>query len=252
MHGLRFYSRILFLTAFVFIGSLSPPAIAESQSEEEHDPLDIELTSRWTTLVLLRNKRHKSQPIPADMPLRAVINLSFEGPHPKHPHLLGKYEADGRFIMHEGYLQQESGTAAMIQLPKGDSFDLEGMVSLKGEGSWLILLGWDMEKKSGYCLYQPQLRVSGGPFHICRIENGKTVAESDREMANLDLNGEGPLRIRVLEKNLSLQVLDQLIVHDYRLKDYQPGHIMIGTYNSRYGPKKLGVASLRMRLAEPK
>lgn len=243
---------ILICVAFVLIGSDPAPLIAQAQSQDEPDPLDIELTERWKTLLLLRNKRQKSQPIPADMPVRAVINMSFEGPHPTHPHLLGKYEADGRFIMHEGCLQQESGHSALIQLPTADSFDLEGLVNLKGEGSWLILLGWDVETNSGYCLYQPQLRVSGGPFHICRIEKGKTVTDSDREIANVDLNGEGALRIRVLEKELSMQVLDQLIVHDYTLKHYQPGAIMIGTYNSRYGPKKLGIASLRMRLAEKK
>ena len=116
----------------------------------------------------------------------------------------------------------------------------------------MILIGWDPETTSGYCLYQPQLRVSGGPFHLCRIEKGKTVPDSDREISNVDLNGEGALRMRVLDKELSLQVLDHLIVHDYTLKHYQPGHIMIGTYDSRYGPKKLGIGSLRIRKAEKK
>lgn len=228
------------------------PVSVALQTSSEPDPLDIELTSRWKTLLLLRSRRQKAKPIPADMPIQPVINMTFDGPHPEHPHLLGKYDADGRFILHEEYLQQESGNAALVQLPKVDSFDLEGIVNLKGEGSWLILLGWNMETNSGYCLYQPQLRVSGGPFHICRIEKGKTVDKSDRELANVDLNGEGALRIRVLEKKLSLQVLNQAIARDYTLKDYQPGYIMIGTYNSRYGPKKLGIKSLRIRKAEKK
>jgi len=239
-----------FLLLFIILALCPAPISAAYQSKTPPDPLDVELTPRWKTLLLLRSPRHKSQPIPADMPMRAMINMTFEGPHPDHPHLLGKYDANGRFILHQGYLQQESGKAALVQLPKADSFDLEGIVNLKGEGSWLILLGWNTETNSGYCLYQPQLRVSGGPFHICRIENGKTVPNSDRELANVDLNGEGALRIQVLEKDLSLQVLDKLIVRDYTLKDYQPGHILIGTYNSRYGPKKLGIRSLRIRKAE--
>jgi hypothetical protein len=249
MRNLPYDLLVLF---FVAVALCSVPINAALQSSSEPDPLDIELTRRWKTLLLLRSSRHKTKPIPADMPLQPVINMTFAGPHPGHPHLLGKYDADGRFILHQGYLQQESGKAALVQLPKADSFDLEGIVNLKGEGSWLILLGWNAETNSGYCLYQPQLRVSGGPFHICRIEKGKTVPKSDQEIANVDLNGEGALRIRVLEKALSLQVLDQAIARDYFLKNYQPGHIMIGTYNSRYGPKKLGIRSLRIRKVEKK
>ncbi|MBD3674831.1 MAG: hypothetical protein HUJ26_15040 [Planctomycetaceae bacterium] len=230
--------------SLVVIGVTSPLA---AQKIEKN--LDVEFSeTKWTTLLLLRRGPVQPQPIPAKVPLRSMTKLEFEGPNPGHPHLLSKCEVDGRFVMQNGYLIPEPKKSAALQLPSCDSFQLEGKIGLDGEGGWFLLFGWDPENTSGYCLYNTQLRTQGSPWRLCRIENAKMVAGSEVELVEEEkVNGVGGIQMEVVERELSLKILNHTIADHYALKDYQPGAIVFGTYKPRYGPKKMGLQSLRMK-----
>ena len=212
-------------------------------------PLDVELSkTKWKTLLLIRKGTSQPEPIPANVPLKSIPDLEFEGPNPGHPHLLASCKVDGRFVMQNKYLIPEPEKSAALQLPASDSFQLEGTMGLDGEGGWFILIGWQPESATGYCLYNTQLRTQGSPWRICRLENGKMVSGSEVELIEEQkVNGVGGLHMQVVEKQLTLKLLDHTIAEDYTLKDYQPGAIVFGTYKPRYGPKKIGLQSLRMK-----
>jgi len=211
--------------------------------------IDVELSeTKWTTLLLLSRGPVKAEPIPAKIPLQSIRELVFEGPNPGHAHLLSGCNIDGQFVMQNGFLIPEPEKSAALQLPACDSVALEGKVGLDGEGGWFILIGWDLETTSGYCLYNTQLRTQGSPWRLCQIKDAKMVAGSEVELiAEQKVNGLGGLSMQVVNKKLTLKILNHAIADDYSLKDYTPGAIVFGTYKPRYGPKKMGIQSLRMK-----
>jgi len=237
---------LLILFSFCLLSEMNTKHLVAQLPEKK---LDIELSDRkWTTLLLLRGSNPQAEPIPVKVPLKSVSALEFEGPQLGHPHLLGSFKADGKFVIQNGMLQRQLGNSALVQLPSADSFELEGKIALKGEGGWLILFGWNEEDRSGYCLYHTQLRLQGAPWRLCEIKEGKAVEGSERELVKeQSINGVGSLLMSVDEKSFTLKILNHTIIDDYTLKNYQPGAIMIGTYNPRYGAKQLGIYSLRMK-----
>ncbi|MDC0273647.1 hypothetical protein OAK91_02825 [Planctomycetaceae bacterium] len=211
--------------------------------------IDIELSeTKWTTLLLLKRGPVQPEPIPAKTPLLSMRELEFEGRNIGHAHLLSKCKVDGQFVMQNGFLIPEPEKSAALQLPVCDSFALEGKIGLDGEGGWFILLGWDPETSSGYCLYNTELRTQGSPWRLCQIKGAKLVASSEVELIEEQkVNGIGGIEMQVVEKELTLKILNHSIADHYTLKDYTPGAIVFGTYKPRYGPKKMGIQSLRMK-----
>jgi len=232
--------------SMVLLVCLAYSAVAyASQLEKE---IDVELSEkRWTTLALLRSRRPNAQPIPAKMPLKSVSELEFVGSMSGNPHLLNEYRVDGAFVIQNGFLVPQREKSALLQLPTADSFELEGIIGLQGEGGWLMLFGWDVEQSTGYCLYHSQLRSPDGPWRLCRIEDGKAVEGSEVLLHKENVNGTGPLEMRVDDGVCQLKILETKIMQDCKLSDYSPGAILIGTFKPRYGPKKIGIRSLRMK-----
>lgn len=239
---MRFSTRLLIVLLFL------PVAISLADEPEKAKKKDVKLTKRWTPLFLVQGDQHPAQPIPAEFLVENVEKgYSFTGPVPGDQHRLGNYKVDGSFILKEGYLRRELGNSALLRLPEADQFDLEGLMHATGAGGWLILLGWNEEKKSGYCIYNTTLRVSGSKWFICEIKDGKAVPDSDKFLLDRQADGVGALRMRVLKNQLSLQVADDFILLDHALPNYNPGRVMMGTYSPGYGAKNINFKSLRMK-----
>ncbi len=207
----------------------------------------VELTDKWTTLVLIKRSVPAAQEIPKEILVDSPQEFAFEGPHPDHPHLLGHFRTDGRYMLKAGALQREFGNSALLRLPHADQFDLEGIVQLGKEGGCLFLFGWDEESRSGYCVYHTHLRVSGHHWHLCEIKDGKAVPDSDQFLLQRQVEGQGALRIRIAENKLTLQVANAYILKEHELPNYRAGRVLLGTYSPRYGAKDIGVKSLRMK-----
>jgi hypothetical protein len=57
----------------------------------------------------------------------------------------------------------------------------------------------------------------------------------------------------VKDRQLTVQVDKAFVVENYPLENYTAGELMIGTYDTRYGPRPLKIKSLRIRSpSEPK
>lgn len=161
---------------------------------------------------------------------------------------MGQFRIDGEFIIRNGYLQREFGNSALLHLPQAENFDLEGVIQLDGPGGWLMLLGWDIDSKSGYAVYNTQSKVSWSRWYVVEIKDGKAVTNSEKMLVDKRVDGEGALRMSVENKNFFLQVAGAYVLRDQELPNYKEGHVAIGTFSPNYGPRNFGVKSLRMKL----
>ncbi|MBD3674325.1 MAG: hypothetical protein HUJ26_12440 [Planctomycetaceae bacterium] len=236
-----------FIAGLVFC-SLLINAVPASAQEEKEEREDVRLSNRkWTNLVYFPRVQQGEAPIPEEFPVwNYPKEYTFTGTKIDQ-HRLGNYKVDGEFIVRDGYLVREFGNSALLHLPPAEDFDLEGIIALKDKGGFLILVGWDIKSRSGYAIYQTQL-VQGGPWFLIEFKDGQPVTKEDKQLVNRDVSGEGAFRLRVDDKKLSLQVAGAYLVRDVPLPNYQEGHVAIGTYSPAYGPRTIGIKSLRMRL----
>lgn len=209
---------------------------------------EVELRKRrWTALLLLPNGQGEV-PIPDDFNVwNYPKGYSFSSRGGLHH--LADYRVDGEFIIRNGYLRREFGNSALLHLPKADDFELEGLVDIPaGVGGWLILLGWDVEKKSGYVIYCTGLRTFPDQWFVTEIKDGKPVANTFRRLVKRNAEGQGALRVFVENGKVSMQAAGDYLFRDEEMPNYKEGHVAIGTFSPRYGPKNIGIKSLRMRL----
>ena len=68
-----------------------------------------------------------------------------------------------------------------------------------------------------------------------------------REFQRFDWKGDQPLRLKVVNKVLSLQVGKTAVAKRLELPNYSAGEIAVGTYVTQYGPKPVVFQSLRVR-----
>lgn len=229
--------------------SSSSNASSSAKTKEENKREDVKLSDRrWTTLVLFQKPVKGEAPIPENFPVwNFPKGYQFEGS--KHDqHRLGNFRVDGEFIIRDGYLRREFGNTALLHLPAAQNFDLEGIASFEGIGGWLMLVGWNIETKSGYVIYNTKLRSNTSPWFAIEIKDGKPVPNTERVLVDRRVEGEGALRVRIEDKTISMQVADGYLFKDEKLPNYKEGHVAIGTYSPRYGPQNIGIKSLRMKL----
>jgi hypothetical protein len=219
----------------------------ERDDEEERE--EPQLSKRkWTTLVLLNPNLKGMSPIPDDFPIwNFEKGYAFKG-FKVNVNRLGDYQVDGEFIIRDGFLRRQFGNSALLRLPAAEDFELEGIVHLEGVGGWLMLLGWHLESRTGYVIYNTKLRVSGSTWYVVEIEGGLPVPDSERELVIRNAEGIGALRVLVDQKKVSMQAAGEYLFREEELPNYNPGHVAIGTFSTQYGPQNIGIKSLRMRL----
>lgn len=223
------------------------PKATDKKDVQKHK--EIELSDhRWTTLVLFRGNERGEARLPKNLPIwNYEKGYAFAGSGVDQ-HRLGNFQVDGEFVIRNGYLRREFGNSALLHLPAAENFELEGIIHLAGVGGWMVLLGWDDETRSGHVVYNTRLKVSGSSWFLVEIKNGKPVAKSERLLVRRDAQGEGPLRILVNDKKLSMQAAGDYLFREEELPNYKAGHVAIGTFSPKYGPQNVGIRSLRMRL----
>ncbi len=205
------------------------------------------LTKNWKVLFRGRPRHRGTAALPNDSPLKTLQPFEFQGPRPGDPFLLGKFAADGQWGVHNGELARIDGKNAAVQLVEADDFDLQAVVRADGLGGWFCLIGWDDQSGEGYAVYNVTLKVSGSPWLVVHFRDRRGDEETHREFARLDWKGYQPLVLRVANKSLSLQVGRQVLAKNLALPDYRQGRVILGTYDTRYGPKAVRIRSLRMR-----
>ena len=209
--------------------------------------MELELTDRWTVLYRPMQGAATGSPLPSDSPLQPLPQLMFEGPEPNHPFILGEFASGGRWGITQGHLRPLTGKDTAIKIVHAEDFELQGVISADGLGGWFILVGWDGE--NGYCISNVEMKTkqSGSPWGFFELVNGKTARDTHMELHRYSCKGPQQLVLSVVDNKLNLQMNKETIAKDLALHRYKGGDVIVGTYNTQYGPKTLQIRSLRVR-----
>lgn len=228
-----------------------PSTNTPSQAEENvgdtpaAEPFQVSLTDKWKVLVNPVKPRAGLVELTKKSPIQNVGEFTFTGPMVGHPFGLGEYAADGRWALVDGVARPGGGKNALVHLVAADQFEMEGVIHQEKYGGWLMLIGWN--QGHGYSLSNVTLKESGSPWFICEYRGGKAIESTNNEVKHFEWKDDQPLRMLVKEKKLTVVVGKTSIVEDYPLENYTAGDLFLGTYDTRYGPKPIGVRSLRVR-----
>lgn len=211
------------------------------------DPADamVTLKSKWTVLHLEKKPSTRPKVIPNQSPLQTLFNLEFNGSQIDQPFLLGKFKSSSAWFIQNGYLQPVEAKNSAIQLGIAENFELQGIINAEGTGGWYILTGW--HQQSGYMLSAVTLRQSGSPWHLEEIRNGQGLAGTHQEIFRHDWKGDQRFRLSVKDKALTLKIGKETLLDKQLQPQYQTGAIIVGGYETPYGPKPLKIRSMRVR-----
>jgi hypothetical protein len=208
------------------------------------------LTSKWVVLVNPVAKIRGARPLPEKGLIQNFPELRFTGPKPGHPFVLGDFTDDGDFGLVDGALQLVSGANAAVQLPEADEFELEGIIEHTEYGGWFMAVGWSDGR--GYVLSNATMKESGSPWFLSELRGNSTIPDGTEDLDHFEWLRSQPFRLSVINKELTLEVGKRTVADHIAISNYDKGRVLLGVYDTRYGPKKLRIHSLRMRsLAEP-
>ncbi len=206
------------------------------------------LSNRWTQLLRASRPQPQTRPLPASAALKPLDDLSFTGPMPAHPFVLGNFAADGRFAVVNGGIELAEGRNAALQIvPRADQFELEGRIAMKDYGGWFLLLGWNEESGNGYLIHNCTMKESGSPWFITEMRGRKAVTGTNQELRQLEWKRLQDVKLMVQDSKLTFQLGATKVLDAETLPNYQPGSIIFGVYDTRYGPRPVHLDSLRIR-----
>jgi len=197
-----------------------------------------QLSPKWLPLYVAGRPARNIQPLTAKDKLVQLDAFELTGPEPGHPFVLGNFVSDGQWGIVAGGVQRTGGKNAVLELARGDQFELQGVMEQIGLGGWFLLIGWD--DGHGYCLSNVLMKESGAPWFLT-------------EFPSFEWQREQPFQLQVADNKLTFNVGQTTVLEQQELKNYQPGAVILGTYDTRYGPRGVRLTSLRgraLKLAE--
>jgi hypothetical protein len=220
------------------------PADAPAESPEKPETLD----TKWHVLVNPARRARGQRPLPKNGPLANLPKLELTGPAPGHPFILGHYADDGKWGFVDGSLALVEGRNASVKLAHAENFELEGVIEMGNEGGWFLLLGWD--EGHGYSIINIGFRESPSPWFITEYRGDAAIAEAHQEVAKHAWRKDQVLNLSVKDQVLNLHVGKVAVLKEQTLPNYSEGDIILGVYDTKYGPRPVRVHSLRIRNVE--
>jgi hypothetical protein len=217
----------------------------DEAAEKAADEASVELTDKWLVLLQPNRRAPGVRVIPEKSQIKNVKELAFTGPQPGHPFVIGDYQEEGDFGLVDGVLQPVSGKNSAIQLPTADQFELEGVMEHIEFGGWYLLVGWDEGR--GYLVSNATMKESGSPWHVTEMRGSAAVPESSKQITKSEWLNSQPFKLLVKDAALTLEVGGKKVINQHAMDNYAAGQVVLGVYDTRYGPKKLRIRSLRMR-----
>ena len=241
-------ASLLCCCAATLLGSLTLFGADKPNAKAPADKSFV-LSSKWAVLVNPTAKIRGRRPLPEKGLIQNFAELKFTGPKPGHPFVLGDFADDGDFALIDGALQLASGDNAVVSLPEGDEFELEGVMEHLEYGGWFLAVGWGEGR--GYVLSNATMKESGSPWFLSELRGGSAIPDGTQDLEHFEWLRSQPFRLSVSRKELTFEVGKRVLADHLSISNYEKGRVLLGVYNTRYGPKKLRVHSLRMRsLAE--
>lgn len=233
---------------FVLAGDLfadDPPEAAAADAEAD---AEVTVTEKWTVLYTAGRRTQGVRPLPPNGKIQPLPDLKFTGPEPGHPFVLGEFAADGQWGIADGGIVRVNGNNAALKLGRAESFELDGTLELGDEGGWFLLVGWNEGR--GYSIINIGFRESPSPWFITEYRGGAAIAEAHEHITHHAWRDAQPLNLTVKDKVLNLHVGKVHVLQDQQLAQYNVGDVILGVYDTRYGPRPIRVRALRIRALE--
>ncbi len=237
-----FGAGVVFLT---LIGGLTAVGVNGLRAEDEKLEAPLVVPSKkWAILHRTPPNVAGIVPIEENSPVRVAEGLKLAGVKPGHPLWLSAFSSDSEWGVAKDGLRP-TGKNAALRLARAAEFDLEGVANVEGLGGWFLLVGWS--DGHGYLAYNVTTKESGSPWIVAEVRGNKVLEDTHREVARHEWKGPQPFRLAVADKSMGLIVGKVEVFKDVAVPNYGEGEIVVGTYDTKYGPKKLRIQSLRVR-----
>lgn len=158
--------------------------------------------------------------------------------------LLGEFKSEGNWSTSRAGLQPMEPNSALLLAKAGD-FELDGEMSADGLGGWFIGVG--LREGHGYVISNVTLKTSGSPWLASELRDNRLLSGPPVEVGRHVWKGYQPFRLLVEKNKLQLVVGKEQVVKDLDLENYHEGDVVMGSYNTKYGPKPLRIRSMRIR-----
>lgn len=245
--------RIAILTGCIelvllFGMGLSADPADEPAAAEDNGAAEVTVTKRWTVLYSAGRRTQGARPLPPNGKIQPLADLHFRGPEPGHPFVLGEFVTDGEWGIAEGGIVRVSGNNAAVKLGRAENFELDGTIEMGEEGGWFLLVGWNEGR--GYSIINIGFRESPSPWFITEYRGGAAVPEAHQHITHYAWRGEQPVNLTVKDKVLNLRVGKAHVLEEQQLSEYAVGDVILGVYDTRYGPRPVRIRALRIRALE--
>ncbi|SFI15184.1 hypothetical protein [Planctomicrobium piriforme] len=187
--------------------------------------------------------------LPKNSKLLPIHNLEFTGPQPSHPFVLGNFSSDAQWGIVDGFLQVVDGKNAALQIAWADEFQLEGIMEQAGFGGWFFLVGWDEGR--GFAIHNVTMKESGSPWHVSEFRGAKAIEGRSQELDKYEWKGEQPFRLAIADAKVTLEVGRHRVLSEQVIEGYTPGRVIVGVYDTSYGPRPLRIKSLKIQAKKP-
>lgn len=234
---------LLFLLARPVTADDPPAADAAAEAAPE-----VTVTSRWTVLCTPGRRIQGSRPLPPNGKIQPLPDLQFTGPEPGHPFVLGDFAADGEWGVADGGIVRVKGNNAALKLGRAENFELDGTLEMGDEGGWFLLVGWNEGR--GYSIINIGFRESPSPWFITEYRGGAAIAEAHQHITHHAWRDAQPVNLTVKDQVLNLHVGKVHVLQDQQLAQYSVGDVILGVYDTRYGPRPIRIRALRIRALE--
>jgi len=235
---------VLFCGTGSVIGADNPPP-ATAVDEVADDAPEITLTKNWTTLFRASRRYPGVRPLAPNLPLKSLDDLQLTGPGQGHKYVLGQYASDGKWGTVDGAIQPIEGRNAALKLATARNFELEGTMELGELGGWFMLVGWNQGR--GYSLINIGFRESTSPWFITEYRGSSAILEAHQEVGKFEWRREQTMHLTVRDQELNLVVGKVKVLDRQKLSNYDTGDVVLGVYDTNYGPRPMRILSLRMR-----
>lgn len=215
---------------------------------EAGDGEQITVTTRWKVLFNAGRRARGTRPLPPNGAIQSLEDLQFIGPEPGHPFVLGEFAADGQWGVVDGGIVRINGENAALRLGRAENFELDGTIEMGDEGGWFLLVGWNEGR--GYSIINIGFRESPSPWFITEYRGGAAVPETHTNVTHHSWRSEQPVNLTVKDQVLNLRVGKSMVLEEQQLAQYGVGDVILGVYNTRYGPRPVRIRALRMRALE--
>lgn len=177
--------------------------------------------------------------------LTPLTEYKIDGPYEDSTLFLSKFVVDSSWDVKDRMLQVPNGTNAALKLGRAENFVLEGQIDLTGPGGMFIVLGEN--QGHGYGLCSTTMLKSGSPWKLFEFRGNEAIEGTDEEVGKYEPLRPGPMQLRVEDHKVSLTIGKIMVFENVPMENYHEGDVTIGVFDTKYGPRKVKIQSLRAR-----